>query len=86
MKLLVSVIKIATILLLAGAAITILAFLLDIIDTTLIVAFFQQLTEITIPFETFLNFPNVWIVFGYFLFRNIVVFGIDTLKKGRSNA
>lgn len=86
MKLLVTVIKIATILLLASAAITILATIIGIIDTTLIVAFFQQLTEVSIPFEIFLNFPNVWIVLGYFIFRNIVVFGINTLKKGTSNA
>jgi hypothetical protein len=86
MKLLVTVIKIATILLLASAAITILATIIGIIDTTLIVAFFQQLSEVSIPFEIFLNFPNVWIVLGYFIFRNIVVFGINTLKKGTSNA
>jgi hypothetical protein len=86
MKLLVTVIKIATILLLASAAITILATIIGIIDTTLIVAFFQQLSEVNIPFEIFLNFPNVWIVIGYFIFRNIVVFGINTLKKGTSNA
>jgi hypothetical protein len=86
MKLLVTVIKIATILLLASAAITILATIIGIIDTTLIVAFFQQLSEVNIPFEIFLNFPNVWIVLGYFIFRNIVVFGINTLKKGTSNA
>jgi hypothetical protein len=86
MKLLVTVIKIATILILASAAITILATIIGIIDTTLIVAFFQQLSEVNIPFEIFLNFPNVWIVLGYFIFRNIVVFGINTLKKGTSNA
>jgi hypothetical protein len=86
MKLLVTVIKIATILILASAAITILATIIGIIDTTLIVAFFQQLTEVNIPFEIFLNFPNVWIIIGYFIFRNIVVFGINTLKKGTSNA
>jgi hypothetical protein len=86
MKLLVTVIKIATILILASGAITILAFIIGIIDTTLIVAFFQQLTEVTIPFEIFINFPNVWIVIGYFIFKSIVVFGINTLKKGSSNA
>jgi hypothetical protein len=71
---------------LASGAITILAFIIGIIDTTLIVAFFQQLTEVTIPFEIFINFPNVWIVIGYFIFKSIVVFGINTLKKGSSNA
>jgi hypothetical protein len=86
MKLLVTVIKIATILILASGAITILAFIIGIIDTTLIVAFFQQLTEVTIPFEIFINFPNVWIIIGYFMFKGIVVFGINTLKKGTSNA
>jgi hypothetical protein len=86
MKLLVTVIKIATILFLASSAITILAFIIGIIDTTLIVAFFQQLSEVTIPFEIFINFPNVWIIIGYFIFKAIVVFGINTLKKGTSNA
>lgn len=81
MKLFISVIKIAAILLLASAAITILATILGILDTALIVAFFQQLTEIQIPFEIFINFPNVWLVIGYFIFKNIVVFGIDILKK-----
>lgn len=81
MKLFISVIKIAAILLLASGAITILATILGLLDTALIVSFFQQLTEIQIPFEIFINFPNVWIVIGYFIFKNIVVFGIDILKK-----
>ena len=86
MKFLVTVLKIAAIVLLASGAITILADILGIIDTTLIVAFFQQLSEINIPFSIFLNFPNVWIVIGYFIFRSIVMFGIDILKKRVSNA
>lgn len=81
MKFLTSVIKVAAIVLLASAAITLLANILGVLDTALIVAFFQQLTEITIPFEIFFNFPNVWLVIGYFIFRNLVVFGIDILKK-----
>jgi uncharacterized membrane protein len=81
MKLFISVIKIAAILLLASGAITILATILGLLDTALIVSFFQQLTEIQIPFEIFINFPNVWIIIGYFIFKNIVVFGIDILKK-----
>lgn len=79
-KFLVQAIKIAAIVLLSGGAITILATILGLLDTALIVAFFQQLSEITIPFEILLDFPNVWLVVGYFLFRNIIVFGIDTLK------
>lgn len=79
-KFLVQAIKIAAIVLLSGGAITILATILGLLDTALIVAFFQQLTEITIPFEILLNYPNVWLVVGYFLFRNLIVFGIDTLK------
>jgi hypothetical protein len=58
-----------------------LATILGILDTALIVSFFQQLTEVNLPFEIFLNFPNVWLVVGYFIFKNIVVFGIDILKK-----
>lgn len=81
MKLFVTVIKIAAIVLLSSAAIGILATILGILDTALIVMFFQQLTEIQIPFEIFINFPNVWLVIGYFIFKNIVVFGIDILKK-----
>lgn len=81
MKLFVTVIKIGAIVLLSSAAIGILATILGILDTSLIVIFFQQLTEIQIPFEIFINFPNVWIVIGYFIFKNIVVFGIDILKK-----
>lgn len=81
MKLFVTVIKIAAIVLLSSTAISILATILGILDTALIVSFFQQLTEITIPFEIFINFPNVWLVIGYFIFKNIVVFGIDILKK-----
>ena len=81
MKFFVSVIKIAAIVLLASGAISILATILGILDTALIVAFFQQLSEVTLPFEIFLNFPNVWLVIGYFIFKNIVVFGIDILKK-----
>ena len=81
MKLFISAIKIAAILLLASGAITILATILGLLDTALIVSFFQQLTEIQIPFEIFINFPNVWLVIGYFIFKNIVVFGIDILKK-----
>jgi len=81
MKFFVSVIKIAAIVLLASGAITILATILGILDTALIVSFFQQLTEVNLPFEIFLNFPNVWLVVGYFIFKNIVVFGIDILKK-----
>jgi len=81
MKFFVSVIKIAAIVLLASGAITILATILGILDTALIVSFFQQLTEVNLPFEIFLNFPNVWLVIGYFIFKNIVVFGIDILKK-----
>lgn len=79
-KFLVQAIKIAAIVLLSGGAITILATILGILDTALIVAFFQELSEITIPFEVVLNFPNVWLVIGYFLFKNLIVFGIDTLK------
>ncbi len=79
-KFLVQAIKIAAIVLLSGGAITILATILGLLDTALIVAFFQQLSEITIPFEILLNYPNVWLVIGYFLFRNLIVFGIDTLK------
>jgi uncharacterized membrane protein len=81
MKLFITVIKIAAILLLASGAITILATILGILDTALIVNFFQQLTEIQIPFEIFINFPNVWVVIGYFIFKNIVIFGIDILKR-----
>jgi len=79
-KFLVQAIKIAAIVLLSGGAITILATILGLLDTALIVAFFQQLSEITIPFEIVLNYPNVWLVIGYFLFRNLIVFGIDILK------
>jgi len=79
-KFLVQAIKIAAIVLLSGGAISILATILGLLDTALIVAFFQQLSEITIPFEILLNYPNVWLVVGYFLFRNLIVFGIDTLK------
>ena len=79
-KFLVQAIKIAAIVLLSGGAITILATILGILDTALIVAFFQELSEITIPFEVVLDFPNVWLVIGYFLFKNLIVFGIDTLK------
>jgi hypothetical protein len=81
MKFFVSVIKIAAIVLLASGAITILATILGILDTALIVSFFDQLTEVNLPFEIFLNFPNVWLVIGYFIFKNLVVFGIDILKK-----
>jgi uncharacterized membrane protein len=81
MKFFVSVIKIAAIVLLSSGAITILATILGILDTALIVAFFDQLTEIDIPFEIFLNYPNVWLIIGYFIFKNLVVFGIDILKK-----
>ena len=81
MKFFVSVIKIAAIVLLASGAITILATILGILDTALIVSFFQQISEVTLPFEIFLNFPNVWLVVGYFIFKNIVVFGIDILKR-----
>jgi hypothetical protein len=81
MKFFVSVIKIAAIVLLASGAITILATILGILDTALIVSFFQQLAEVNLPFEIFLNFPNVWLVVGYFIFKNLVVFGIDILKK-----
>jgi hypothetical protein len=81
MKFFVSVIKIAAIVLLASGAITILATILGILDTALIVSFFQQLTEVNLPFEIFLNYPNVWLVIGYFIFKNLVVFGIDILKK-----
>jgi hypothetical protein len=81
MKFFVSVIKIAAIVLLASGAITILATILGILDTALIVSFFEQLTEINLPFEIFLNYPNVWLVIGYFIFKNLVVFGIDILKK-----
>lgn len=80
-KFLVQAIKIAAIVLLASGAITILANILGIIDTALIVAFFQELSEITIPFEILLDFPNVWLVVGYFIFKNIIIFGIDSLKK-----
>jgi hypothetical protein len=85
MKLLISGLKIATMVLLAGSAITILAFLLDIIDTTIIFAFFGLFEEITIPFDIFLNYPNFWIVLGYFLFKGAVVLGIDTVKARLSN-
>lgn len=80
MKLLISGLKIATMVALASGAIVILAFLLDIIDTTIIFAFFGLFTEITIPFDIFLNFPNFWIVMGYFSFKYVVVLGIDTVK------
>jgi hypothetical protein len=80
-KFFVQVLKIAAILALAGGAITILGTILGLLDTALIVAFFQQLAQINIPFEIFLNFPNVWLIIGYFIFKNIVVFGIDSLKK-----
>ena len=81
MKFFVNVIKVAAIVLLSSGAITILATILGILDTALIVSFFQQLTEVNLPFEIFLNFPNVWLVIGYFIFKNLVVFGIDILKK-----
>jgi hypothetical protein len=81
MKFFISVIKVAAITGLASIAITLLADILGILDTALIVAFFQQLAQVSIPFEIFLNFPNVWLVIGYFIFRNLVVFGIDILKK-----
>lgn len=81
MKFFVSVIKIAAIVLLASGAITILATILGILDTALIISFFQQLAEVNLPFEIFLNYPNVWLVIGYFIFKNLVVFGIDILKK-----
>jgi hypothetical protein len=81
MKFFISVIKVAAIVALASIAITTLSSILGILDTALIVLFFQQLLEINIPFETFLNFPNVWLVIGYFVFKNLVIFGIDILKK-----
>jgi hypothetical protein len=81
MKFFVSVIKIAAIVLLSSGAITILATILGILDTALIVSFFQQLTEVNLPFQIFLNYPNVWLIIGYFIFKNLVVFGIDILKK-----
>jgi hypothetical protein len=81
MKLFISVIKVAAIVALASIAISAVAGILGILDTALIVLFFQQLLEINIPFETFLNFPNVWLVIGYFVFKSLVVFGIDILKK-----
>jgi hypothetical protein len=37
-------------------------------------------SEITIPFDIFLDFPNFWIVLGYFSFKYVVVLGIDTVK------
>jgi hypothetical protein len=80
MKLLISAIKIGTLIALSIGAITTIAFLLDIIDTSLISIFFVQLSEISIPFEIFLNYPNFWIVMGYFMFKGIVVLGIDTIK------
>jgi hypothetical protein len=80
-KLIIDAIKISAILLLASGAITILATILGVLDTALIVSFFQQLTLITIPFDIFLNFPNVWLVIGYFIFKNIVMFGIQSLKR-----
>jgi hypothetical protein len=80
MKLLISAIKIGTLIALSIGAITTIAFLLDIIDTSLISIFFVQLSEINIPFEIFLNYPNFWIVMGYFMFKGIVVLGIDTIK------
>ena len=81
MKFFISVIKTAAIVALASIAITTTAAILGILDTALIVLFFQQLLEIDIPFEIFLNFPNVWLVIGYFVFKNLVVFGIDILKR-----
>jgi hypothetical protein len=81
MKFFISVIKVAAIIALASAAITLLADILGILDTALIVAFFVELSNINIPFQIFLNFPNVWLIIGYFIFKNIVVFGIDILKK-----
>jgi uncharacterized membrane protein len=77
----VQAIKIAAIILLASGAISILATILGVLDTALIVSFFQQLTQITIPFDIFLNFPNVWLIIGYFIFKNIVMFGIQSLKR-----
>jgi hypothetical protein len=77
----VQAIKISAIILLAGGAISILATILGIIDTALIVAFFDQLALINIPFDMFLNYPNVWLIIGYFIFKNIVMFGIQSLKK-----
>jgi hypothetical protein len=77
----VQAIKISAIILLASGAISILATILGVIDTALIVSFFQQLTLITIPFDIFLNYPNVWLVIGYFIFKNIVMFGIQSLKR-----
>jgi uncharacterized membrane protein len=77
----IQAIKIAAVVLLASGAITILATILGIIDTALIVAFFVQLSEITIPFDIFLNYPNVWLIIGYFIFKNIVMFGIQSFKK-----
>lgn len=81
MKLFISVIKVAAIIALASIAISTLSAILGILDTALIVLFFQQLLEIDLSFEMFLNFPNVWLVIGYFVFKNLVVFGIDILKK-----
>lgn len=81
MKFFISVIKVAAIVALASIAISTLAAILGILDTALIVLFFQQLLEINIPFEILFNFPNVWLIVGYFIFKNLVVFGIDILKK-----
>jgi hypothetical protein len=81
MKFFISVIKTAAIVALASIAITTLSAILGILDTALIVLFFQQLLEINISFDMFLNFPNVWLIIGYFIFKNLVVFGIDILKR-----
>jgi hypothetical protein len=81
MKFFISVIKVAAIVALASIAISTLSSILGILDTALIVLFFQQLLEIDLSFEIFLNFPNVWLIIGYFIFKNLVVFGIDILKR-----
>lgn len=81
MKLIISSLKIITFITLSGGAIAILSTLLAETDTTLIFAFFTLLEQINIPFDIFFNFPNVMIVFGYVIFKNIVVLGINMIKS-----
>lgn len=81
MKFIVQIMKIAAIVLLAISAITILGTLLGLIDTTLVVAVLSQFQYVGITFQNLGNYPNVWIVVGYLLFRNIILFGIDMFKE-----
>lgn len=81
MKLIISSLKVITLITLASGAISILSFLLLEIDTTLIFVFFTLLGEINIPFSIFFNYPNFWILFGYFSFKAIVILGINMVKN-----